>query len=109
MKSALLQGAEYHHWMMRYTVSVKWNDGRCKIEVMDTNRVENLFAKLRQRRMRWLRHIKRVEGPFFEWSGGNKGWHPMVSGKHPETAEGMFHKGIKYLGIWHKIASCGKQ
>ena len=58
----LLHGVDCYHRILRYMTSVKWQDGRCKTEVNDMHRVENLFAKLRQKRMRWFRHIRRAEG-----------------------------------------------
>ena len=41
---------------------VRWEDGRFSSEVPDMCRVEDLSVKLKQRRLKWFRHVKRAEG-----------------------------------------------
>ncbi len=76
VRSALLYGAET--WaltnrlmevlrscdrrMLRYVVGVRWQDGRSSGEVAEMCGVEDLSAKLRQRRLRWFGHVERAGG-----------------------------------------------
>ena len=50
------------HRMLRYMAGVRWQDRRCSSEVEMMCGVDNLSVKLRQRRLRWVGHVKRVEG-----------------------------------------------
>ena len=56
----ILQRCEYK--MLRYMAGVKWQDGKSSIEVKDMCGVEDLSVKLKQRRLRWIGHVKRAEG-----------------------------------------------
>ncbi len=75
VRSALLYGAET--WaltnrlmevlrcdrrMLRYMAGVRWQDGRSSGEVAEMCGVEDLSAKLRQRRLRWFGHVERAGG-----------------------------------------------
>ena len=110
VRSALLYGAET--WalmnsltevlrscdrrMLRYMAGVRWQDGRSSSEVAGMCGVEDLSAKLRQRRLRWFGHVERagegalnevrelrVEGwrplgrPKRRWSGCEGGYEPV--------------------------------
>ena len=48
--------------MSRYMSGVSWQDWRSSSEVVEMYGVKDLFAKLRQRRLRWFGHVKRAEG-----------------------------------------------
>ena len=43
--------------------------------------VEDLSVKLRQRRLRWLEHVKWVEGEVLGEVGGGESWWMMAGGK----------------------------
>ena len=74
VRSALLYGAET--WaltsrlmevlyrcdlrILRYIAGVRWQDGKSSSEVAEMCGVEDLSVKLRQRRLRWFGHVKRV-------------------------------------------------
>ena len=49
-------------YMLRYMAGVRWQDGKSSSEVAEMYEVEDLSVKLRQRRLRWFRHVKRAEG-----------------------------------------------
>ncbi len=76
VRSALLYGAETWALMkrlmevlhscdrrtLRYMAGVRWQDGRSSGEVAEMCGVEDLSAKLRQRRLRWFGHVERAGG-----------------------------------------------
>ncbi len=88
VRSALLYGAET--WaltnrlmevqrscdrrMLRYMVGVRWQDGRSSSEVAEMCGVEDLSAKLRQRRLRWFGHAERAGGGALNevWDGDRR-------------------------------------
>ena len=47
--------------MLRYMAGVRRQDGRSSSEVAEMCGVDDLSVKLRQRRLRWLEHVKRAE------------------------------------------------
>ncbi len=48
--------------MQRYMAGVRWQDGRSSGKVAEMCGVEDLSAKLRQRRLRWFGHVERAGG-----------------------------------------------
>ena len=52
----------YDRRMLRYMAGVKWQARRSSSEVAEMCGVEDLSVRLRQKRLRWSRHVKRAEG-----------------------------------------------
>ena len=64
--------------MLRYMAGVKWQDGKSSTEVRDMCGVVDLSVKVRQRRLRWFGHIRRVEGSLL-----NEVEEMMIVGRRP--------------------------
>ena len=47
--------------MLKYMAGVKWQDGKSSIDVRDVCGMEDLFVKMRQRRLRFLGHVRSEE------------------------------------------------
>ncbi len=92
VRSALLYGAET--WaltnrlmevlrsrdrrMLRYMAGVRWQDGRSSREVAEMCGIEDLSAKLRQRRLTWFGYVERAGGGAL-----NEVWELRVEGRRP--------------------------
>ena len=51
----------FHMRCLRFILGIKWEERKTNVEVLDIARLPSMYTQLRQRRMRWLGHVHRME------------------------------------------------